>query len=154
MSHLLHPPLLEEVGLASAVPWYVEGFAERSGIKVDVQMPANLGRLSQPVELVLFRVLQESLTNILRHAQSTRAKIRLRVDDHSATLSIEDDGKGFAQVNGQPYKTGVGIAGMRERVRELGGEFRISSSPAGTTVEAIVPVAQSAVVNTAEANRS
>ena len=154
MSHLLHPPLLEEVGLASAVPWYVEGFAERSGIKVDVQMPANLGRLPQSVELVLFRVLQESLTNILRHAQSTRAKIRLRVDDHSATLSIEDDGKGFAQVNGQPYKTGVGIAGMRERVRELGGEFRISSSPAGTTVEAIVPVAQSAVVNTAEANRS
>jgi signal transduction histidine kinase len=140
MSHLLHPPLLEEVGLPSAVPWYTEGFAERSGIKVDLQMPANMVRLPQPVELVLFRVLQESLTNIHRHAGSTRAKIQLSITADSATLSVEDDGKGFTFVNGQPHKPGVGIAGMRERVRELGGELRIHSASNGTKVEAIVPM--------------
>jgi len=140
MSHLLHPPLLEEVGLASAVPWYVEGFAERSGIKVDLQMPASFHRLPQAVELVLFRVLQESLTNIHRHAGSKRAKIQLRIDDRSAALSVEDDGKGLVSANGQPHKPGVGIAGMRERVRELGGEFRITSAATGTKVEAVVPM--------------
>ena len=140
MSHLLHPPLLEEVGLASAVPWYVEGFAERSGIKVNLQMPASFHRLPQAVELVLFRVLQESLTNIHRHAGSKRATIQLRIDAHSAALSVEDDGKGFASANGQPHKPGVGIAGMRERVRELGGEFRITSAATGTKVEAVVPM--------------
>lgn len=140
MSHLLHPPLLEEVGLPSAIPWYTEGFAERSGIKVDLQMPANMVRLPQSVELVLFRVLQESLTNIHRHAGSTRANIQLRLDGHYAALSVEDDGKGLISVNGQPHKPGVGIAGMRERVRELGGEFRITSTANGTKVEAVVPM--------------
>jgi two-component system NarL family sensor kinase len=140
MSHLLHPPLLEEVGLASAIPWYTEGFAERSGIKVDLQIPTNLGRLPPTVELVLFRVLQESLTNIHRHAESTRVEIQLRVAGDSAALSIADDGKGFLSANGQPHKPGVGIAAMRERVRELGGEFRIISAATGTKVEAIVPM--------------
>jgi signal transduction histidine kinase len=145
MSHLLHPPLLEEVGLASAIPWYTDGFAERSGIKVDLQMPANMARLPQAVELVLFRVLQESLTNIHRHAGSTRARIRLHVAADRAALSVEDDGKGFGPANGQPHKSGVGIAGMRERVRELGGEFRISSTAQGTKVEALVPMTPLAV---------
>lgn len=140
MSHLLHPPLLEEVGLASAIPWYTEGFAERSGIKVDLQMPASLGRLPPTVELVLFRVLQESLTNIHRHAESTRVEIQLSVAGDSAALVIADDGKGFLSANGQPHKPGVGIAAMRERVRELGGEFRIISAATGTKVEAIVPM--------------
>lgn len=140
MSHLLHPPLLEEVGLASAIPWYSDGFAERSGIKVELQMPANMARMPQAVELVLFRVLQESLTNIHRHAGSKRAKIQLRVTADSAALSVEDDGKGFASVNGQPHKPGVGIAGMRERVRELGGQFRITSTAQGTKVQAVVPM--------------
>jgi signal transduction histidine kinase len=145
MSHLLHPPLLEEVGLASAVPWYVEGFSERSGIKVDLQMPASLGRLPQTLELVLFRVLQESLTNIHRHAASTQARIQLRIYDQRVTLSIEDNGNGMSSKNGQ-RKAGVGIASMRERVRELGGDFRITFEPGGTKVEAVVPMAQVAVV--------
>ncbi len=140
MSHLLHPPLLEEVGLASAVPWYTEGFAERSGIKVDLEMPKQMGRLPQSVELVLFRVLQESLTNIHRHAASTRAKITLKIADDRVTLCIEDNGKGLPSANGQ-QKSGVGIASMRERVRESGGDFKITSEPGGTTVQAVVPIA-------------
>jgi signal transduction histidine kinase len=143
MSHLLHPPLLEEVGLASAIPWYTEGFAERSGIKIQLEMPAEqLPRLPQPVELVLFRVLQESLTNIHRHAQSKQASIRLHVDHANARLTVEDRGKGFNSPNGQPQRTGVGIASMRERVRELGGELLITSGQAGTKVQALIPIKQ------------
>ena len=140
MSHLLHPPLLEEVGLASAVPWYVDGFAERCGIEVDLKMPQQMSRLPQPVELVVFRVLQESLTNIHRHSGSTRANIQLRLDDHQVALSVEDNGRGLGSPDGQPHKPGVGLASMRERVRELGGEFRITSASNGTKIEAIVPL--------------
>jgi signal transduction histidine kinase len=96
--------------------------------------------LPQDVELVLFRVLQEGLTNIHRHAASTQAKIRLHIDDDRVSLSIEDNGKGLSPTNGHG-KTGVGIASMRERVRELGGDFRISSVPGRTKVEAVVPIA-------------
>src|SRR5277367_2693217 len=96
MSHLLHPPLLEEIGLVSAIPWYVDGFMKRSGIKVELEMPANGERYSAPLELALFRVLQESLTNIHRHSGSTLARIRLRIQDGKALLAIEDRGKGFA----------------------------------------------------------
>jgi signal transduction histidine kinase len=139
MSHLLHPPLLEEMGLASAIPWYVKGFTERSAINVELDMPKNLERLPESVELVLFRVLQESLTNIHRHSGSTAAKIRLQIDPGRVLLEIEDHGKGFDSGGGQPLKTGVGIAGMRERVREAGGELRVVSGTHGTTVEAMVP---------------
>jgi signal transduction histidine kinase len=142
MSHLLHPPLLEEMGLASAVPWYVGGFTERSGIRVELEMPNHLGRLPQPIELVLFRVLQESLTNIHRHSQSQLAKIRLEVEQKRAVLVIEDQGKGFDPGNGQFSKAGVGIASMRGRVRELGGELRVTSGSHGTTVEATLPLHQ------------
>lgn len=147
MSHLLHPPLLEEVGLASAMPWFVEGVSERSGVKIDLDMPEKLGRLPQAVELVLFRVLQESLTNIHRHAESTQAKIRLRVADGEATLSVEDNGKGFETNNGNPPKAGVGLASMRERVRELGGEFRVTSGASGTKIQVVLPLAQGVVCN-------
>lgn len=142
MSHLLHPPLLEEVGLASAIPWLVDGFAERSGIKVDLELPHRMERLPQTVELVLFRVLQESLTNIIRHSESKTAKIALHVDDDSASLLVEDSGKGFDSLNGHPQKPGVGIASMRERVRELNGQVRISSGDTGTRVEAVLPLHQ------------
>jgi signal transduction histidine kinase len=140
MSHLLHPPLLEEMGLAAAVPWYVKGFTERSGIEVDLDGPAQLERLPQAIELVLFRVLQEGLTNIHRHADSKLAKIRFRKENGRVCLAIEDSGKGFASVDGQPVKVGVGIASMRERVREFGGELRVSSGSAGTVVEVMMPV--------------
>lgn len=142
MSHLLYPPLLEEMGLALAIPWYVEGYTKRSGIAVDLNMPQRMGRLSQPFEMVLFRVLQESLTNIHRHSESKTAAIRLIMEDGQASLTIEDRGKGFIFTNGQPLKAGVGIASMRERVRELGGELHITSSKAGTIVEAVLPVEQ------------
>jgi two-component system NarL family sensor kinase len=140
MSHLLHPPLLEEVGLASAIPWYTGGFAERSGVKVELDIPVQMERLAPAVELVLFRVLQESLTNIHRHSRGQLAKIQLHVEDETATLSVEDNGKGFISNNGVAQKAGVGVASMRERVRELGGELRVLSGPNGTKVEAMVPL--------------
>jgi signal transduction histidine kinase len=140
MSHLLHPPLLEEMGLASAVPWYVQGFTQKSGIPVEVDVPAQLERLPRAVEIVLFRVLQESLTNVQRHSGSELAKVRLFRDDGRVLLTIEDRGKGFGSGHGDLFQTGVGIAGMRERVREQGGELRISSGKGGTKVEATVPI--------------
>jgi signal transduction histidine kinase len=140
MSHLLHPPLLEEMGLAAAVRWYVEGFRERSGITVDLEMPAQLDRLPRAVEMVLFRVLQESLTNIHRHSGSKLARIHLTTDARNAVLTVQDQGKGFADRLEEPAKMGVGIAGMRERVQELGGEFQIDSTSRGTTVKAILPL--------------
>jgi signal transduction histidine kinase len=140
MSHLLHPPLLEEMGLASAVPWYVEGFTLRSGIDVTLDMTKPLSRLPQPVELTLFRVLQESLTNIHRHSKSKVAAIRLHLKDERVLLSVEDRGGGFDARNGRPAPSGVGIAGMRERVHELGGEFCVTSGAVGTTVKVDLPL--------------
>jgi signal transduction histidine kinase len=142
MSHLLHPPLLEEMGLSSAIPWLVDGFRKRSGIAVRLEMPSDLPRLSQPVELVLFRVLQESLTNIHRHSKSQSASISISCDESDIRISIEDTGVGFA-ADGDGSKTaGVGIAGMRERVRELKGEMRIASSASGTRLEVRLPVSE------------
>ena len=142
MSHLLHPPLLEEIGLSSAIPWLIDGFRQRSGIAVRLEMPPNLRRLPQPVELVLFRVLQESLTNIHRHSKSQSASISIRYDESDIRMSIEDAGVGFATDGDGAKTTGVGIAGMRERVRELRGELRIASSAAGTRIEVRLPVAK------------
>jgi signal transduction histidine kinase len=144
MSHLLHPPLLEEIGLAAAIPWYLDGFTKRSGIQVDVEMPSITDRLPQDVEVALFRVLQETLTNIHRHSGSTVAKVRLQIRSGSVLLAVGDNGKGFGSANGQPAREGVGLASMRERVRELGGTLRIISSATGTTIEASVPLVKSA----------
>jgi signal transduction histidine kinase len=140
MSHLLHPPLLEEMGLASAVPWYVEGFTERSGVRVDLDMPCEFSRLSQSVEMVLFRVVQESLTNVHRHSGSKSATIRLLVHSDHVELTIQDQGKGLGGLVADPANTGVGIAGMRERVRELGGKFEIDSGSQGTRVTISLPL--------------
>jgi signal transduction histidine kinase len=144
MSHLLHPPLLEEMGLASAIPWYASGFQERSGIEVQLDMPPDFDRLESSVEVVLFRVLQESLTNIHRHSGSKRAHIRLQIHSGQAILTIQDQGKGFDAYAGR-FASGVGIAGMRERVREVGGELKINSKSGGTMVEAVVPLQRTAV---------
>lgn len=139
LSHLLHPPLLEEMGLASAMAWYVDGFTQRSGIEVQLNRPPQGIRFARPLELALFRVLQESLTNIHRHSGSKVATVRLRTENGQAILTVEDQGKGIVSEE-YPAKTGVGISGMRERVRELGGDLRLTSSPAGTRVEAILPL--------------
>ncbi len=142
MSHLLHPPLLEEMGLSSAIPWLVDGFTQRSGIAVRLDMPRDLPRLSQPVELVLFRVLQESLTNIHRHSKSQSAAVSIGYTESDIRMSIADAGVGFATDGDGAKATGVGIAGMRERVRELSGDLHITSSAAGTRLEVRLPVSK------------
>jgi len=142
MSHLLHPPLLDEAGLASALKWYVEGFAERSHIRVDLELDANLPRLSQEMETAIFRIVQESLTNIHRHSGSASAAIRVRHDSEKTQVEIEDAGRGIDHFDAKknlPRKLGVGVQGMQERVRQLRGQFEFKSGPQGTTVAIVLP---------------
>ena len=142
-SYLLHPPLLDEVGLSAALEWYVEGFARRSGVAVDLAVDASLGRLPEAVELALFRVAQEGLGNIHRHAGSATARITLGRDQRGVMLRVQDHGHGLlSAVEGEDMlrSLGVGIPGMRERLRQLGGLLEIASSEQGTVVTAFVPV--------------
>lgn len=151
VSYLLHPPMLDEVGLSSAVDWYVRGFAERSGTKVHLQMPSDMRRLPQGLELLLFRIVQESLTNIHRHAESSSAEIKLVVSLNEVLLEVRDHGKGLPdgmlEQYGSGVGAGVGLRSMRERVTEIGGRFEIESDPNGTVIRAIVPVAEQATVS-------
>jgi two-component system, NarL family, sensor kinase len=143
MSYLLHPPLLEEAGLSSAVKWYVEGFTARSTVQVNLELPSQLGRLPQQMEITIFRLIQESLTNIHRHSGSKTALIRLTRDDGHVCLEIADQGKGFSPyglANKESSRPGVGILGMKERVRRFGGTLEFSSSGDGTTVQARLPI--------------
>ena len=135
ISHLLHPPLLDEAGLPSAVRWYVEGFAERSKIRVNLDLDANLGRLSSECETAIFRIVQESLTNIHRHSGSPTASISISRTRREVRLGVHDQGKGISG----SMKRGVGIQGMHERVRQLGGRLQINSGKGGTSVVAILP---------------
>jgi signal transduction histidine kinase len=142
-SHLLHPPLLDESGFASAASWYVEGFNKRSPIQVKLQMPEG-ARLPSTVEIVLFRVLQESLTNITKHTDTATVDVVLKVDDETIELSVRDYGKGIApervkRLNHTGSDVGVGIAGMRERLKELGGKLEIQSDSSGTVLIASLP---------------
>jgi PAS domain S-box-containing protein len=139
ISHLLHPPLLDELGLGSAVRWYVEGFARRSGIQVATEMPEELDRLGDDVELVLFRVLQESLTNVHRHSGSKTATVKLGTDSLRAYLEVQD--QGHREDSSESFRPGVGISGMRERVRDLGGTLEIRSDCSGTHVRVAIPIA-------------
>jgi PAS domain S-box-containing protein len=146
LSHLLHPPLLDEIGLLSALKWYIEGFSERSKIKVTADMPSDLGRLPRDVELSLFRIVQECLTNIHRHSESPTAFVRLARSRQEVTLEVKDEGKGFSP-NGAPIASsgetpGVGLRGMRERLRQLGGQLEITSNGTGTLVLAKLPVVE------------
>ncbi len=143
LSYLLYPPLLDDLGLAAAMESYVQGFTQRTGIRVSLELPPNLQRFSRETELVLFRVLQESLTNIQRHSGSPTAHICLSLESGNIILQIEDQGKGLAASNkpaASDAPPGVGILIMRERLEELGGEFTLRSSSAGTTVRATLPV--------------
>lgn len=145
LSHLLHPPLLDEAGFASAASWFVTGFSQRSGIPVALELPEDLPRLSEAVEIALFRVLQESLTNVHRHSQAASAEIKVEVDAEEITMEVSDHGRGMPehilqQLRGDGTKLGVGLAGMRERIHELGGTFDVSSGSHGTTVRAVVPL--------------
>ena len=145
LSYLLYPPMLEETGLSSAIRWHLEGFSKRSTIQTTYEIPGDVGRLPQDVELALFRVFQESLTNVHRHSASKTAHVRLAVEHHQALLEIEDLGQGIPshllELNSDSLATlGVGIRGMRERVRQLGGQLEIFSSPEGTAVRASIPL--------------
>jgi signal transduction histidine kinase len=146
ISHLLHPPLLDEAGLSSALRWYVDGFALRSKIKVDLDLPEDFGRLPRESETAIFRVMQECLTNIHRHSGSPIAKIRLRQHDHQVIVEIEDKGKGIPPDKREEMSTsgtpGVGIRGMRERLRQLGGTLEINSNGAGTVITARLPMTE------------
>ena len=145
-SHLLHPPLLDEVGFQSAAQWYVEELAKRSGIKIRLELNAAAGKLTKDSELALFRVLQESLTNIVRHSGSKTADISFSSTGDSAILMIRDYGRGIpvemlSSFNETGAGVGVGLGGMKQRIRERGGYFRVSSDAAGTCVTAILPMA-------------
>ena len=146
ISHLLHPPLLDEAGLPSALRWYVDGFSRRSKIKVDLDLPEEFGRLPRESETAIFRVVQESLTNIHRHSRSPIARIRLRQRDHNVLVEVEDKGKGIPSEKRQEMEStgtpGVGIRGMRERLRQLGGTLEIDSNGSGTIVVAQLPIAE------------
>ncbi len=146
MSYLLHPPLLDEAGLSSAVKWYIEGFSNRSSVDVTLELPADLGRLPQELEITMFRLIQESLTNIHRHSGSKTALIRVRRNADQVLLEIVDAGSGLAstRLTDQNARRGVGILGMKERVRRFGGTLDISSTAAGTTVAASLPVTSKA----------
>jgi signal transduction histidine kinase len=142
MSYLLHPPLLDEAGLPSALRWYVEGFSERSGIQVTLAVDPQLARLSREVETTIFRIVQESLTNIHRHSGSKEAELRIVHDALQTRVEIEDRGRGMMPNTSneeRPMRVGVGIQGMQERVRQLGGEFKIQSGKDGTTVIVVLP---------------
>ena len=144
-SYLLHPPLLDEIGIASAARWFVEGFAQRSGIQVTCDIAQGIERPTRDCELVLFRVLQESLTNVHRHAGASIASVRLWLDTDHLHLAVADNGSGISKerlthLSFTAGSTGVGVAGMRARVRELGGCLDIESDDTGTIVMAKVPM--------------
>jgi signal transduction histidine kinase len=139
-SYLLHPPLLDERGFVSATRWFVDGFTKRSGIQVHCEIPDSMERLPENVELALFRLLQETMTNIHRHSGATAATVSLRSEADSLAFQVSDNGHGIPEQNLRRFResngtVGVGLAGMRERVRELGGEMTIRSENSGTTID-------------------
>jgi signal transduction histidine kinase len=146
LSYLLHPPMMDEAGLASAAQWYVEGFGQRSGLKVSLETADDLERLPDVVELVLFRGLQEALTNVHRHSGASAVEVRILRDAEQVMLEVKDDGHGIARellasLNDGGSGAGVGLASMRERVRELGGELRLQSDPLGSLLRITIPIA-------------
>lgn len=144
LSYLLHPPLLEEVGFVGAAEWLVEGFTERSGVEVKFEKPTSFQRLPPAIEVALYRILQEALSNIHRHSQSSTAVVYLGIQDEQVILEVSDQGKGmrtevldrFRQTGGN---VGVGLSGMRERVSELGGSLKLHSNGQGTQLRVTIP---------------
>jgi len=151
ISYLMHPPLLDEAGLGPALRWYAKGFEERSGIRVKLDMPADLKRQSQEIETTMFRVVQEALTNVHRYSGSATAGIRVFQKDGRIVAEVRDDGCGLMRgpARGKQAPPGVGIAGMRERVTQLSGVFEMESAPGqGTTIRATLPFEASALPDT------
>jgi PAS domain S-box-containing protein len=144
LSHLLHPPLLDEAGLLSALRWYLDGLTQRSGIetKLDVE-PTDFPRLVHDLEIAMFRIVQESLTNVFRHSGASKAWISLKQRDGQVVVKVRDDGKGVVDgiVELRSGSTGVGIRGMSERAKEFGGELLVTNAHPGTIVEVTIPIA-------------
>jgi len=144
ISYLLYPPMLEEMGLKSAIPWYLDGYVARSGIRTNFEIDTKVQRLHRDVELALFRVLQECLTNVDRHSKGSAVEIRLLMKGRYAVLELRDNGTGLPEV-GEDFdqdllgRPGFGLRSMKERMQELGGTFELISTHQGTTVTAIAP---------------
>jgi two-component system, NarL family, sensor kinase len=140
LSYVLHPPLLDEMGLRSALHWYIEGFSKRTGIDVEAKIPESLPRLGVEKETALFRVIQEGLTNVFRHSGSRRARIRVSIGSGTLQALVEDDGKGFNNETLSAAKLGVGIQSMKDRLKSFSGNLDLRSGPRGTQVIATVPL--------------
>ncbi|MGA9510727.1 MAG: PAS domain S-box protein [Candidatus Sulfotelmatobacter sp.] len=146
-SYLLHPPLLDENGLYSAISWYVQGLLERSGLEVQLDVSKAFGRLPRDMELVIFRLVQECLTNIHRHSESKTASIRIARESNQISLDIEDQGKGMSPARLAEIQSGcsgVGMSGMRERLRQFEGTMKIESDSSGTRIFATIPLPKNA----------
>jgi len=148
LSYLLHPPMLDEVGLASALRWFASGFSKRSQIEIDLEIPESLGRFPRDLEIAAFRIVQETLTNVHRHSGSSTAKINIWRSTNQLRLKVEDQGKGmilpaFGKDDRENAILGVGISGIRERVRQLGGQMQIRSGEWGTALEVVFPLEES-----------
>jgi PAS domain S-box-containing protein len=142
ISHLLHPPLLDEVGLVSALRWYLEGLSDRSGIEILLEIdPPDLSRLKPDIETAIFRIIQEALTNMFRHSGARNGSVSLTETDGRVVVTVRDDGKGIEEqvIQLRPDSVGVGIGGMRQRVNELGGSLRLANAHPGTIVEVVIP---------------
>jgi signal transduction histidine kinase len=139
LSHVLHPPTLDEMGLAAALRWYVEQFAESSGIKAALDVPKTVGRLPRNLEIAAFRIVEESLKNVLRHSRSSNVAIRMTRSKGELLLEVQDEGIGIPS---QPDSPGLGIVGMRERATELGGSLIVTSNGHGTVICARFPLGQ------------
>lgn len=144
LSYLLYPPTLDFSGLNSALQWFVDGLSQRSKLKIDLETALGPERLSQNLETALFRIIQEGLTNVYRHSGSATARVRVRLDSGMVKFEITDNGKGISPdiletLNGSGGQLGVGVRGMRERIRQLGGWLRIKSGDTGTTIVGVLP---------------
>ncbi len=143
ISYLLHPPLLDEIGLQSALQFYLEGFTKRSGIEIALDMqPSNFPRLAPEMETAIFRIVQEAVTNVFRHSGAREAWVTVAKGESQLVGTVRDNGKGISDgvMQGRPDRIGVGIGGMRQRVKEFGGDLRIGNANPGTFVEVTVPI--------------
>jgi signal transduction histidine kinase len=144
LSHLLHPPLLDEVGLLSALRWYLDGLTKRSGIETSLEVqPQDFPRLASELETAIFRITQEALTNVYRHSGAQKAAVTLTQHDGRVVVTIRDHGKGIADPIAElrPGSIGIGMGGMSQRAREFGGELRVANANPGTLVEVSIPFA-------------
>ncbi|HWO28341.1 MAG TPA: sensor histidine kinase [Candidatus Acidoferrum sp.] len=150
LSYMLPPPLLDELEILSAVRVFVEGFCERSGLKVDLDLPERSIRMPKDLETTIFRVVQEGLTNVHKHSRSPTAKVQVKFEGLRIAVLVEDQGLGMSEGSvSQPGKVGVGIGGMRERVKQRRGQLTLNSRPSGTLLEVCLPLPETAKSATA-----